>query len=149
MIDALGKLLIELRDDSAFGAWHSGRVRGEEAAPATATYAGDARGPGDYIRYVVITTLATPRERRVPIQRPTYAVNVFGTSPKDAMDGYRLGSDVVHRRGVRMAGTHPSRLGIWNSYDDSGGTPARDPETGQPFVTFVVHLNATDQSVAV
>lgn len=149
MIDALPKLLLELRNDSALAAWCSGRVRGEEPAPATATYAGDARGPGDYVRFVVIATLATPRERRVPIQRPTYAVNVFGTSPKDAMDGYRLASDAVHRRGVRMAGVHPSRLGIWNSYDDSGATPARDPETAQPFVTFIVHLNAADQSVAV
>lgn len=149
MIDALGKLLVELRSDTALAAWCSSRVRGEEPAPATSTYAGDARGPGDYVRFVVISTLATPRERRVPIQRPTYAVNVFGTSPQDAMAGYVLASDAIHRRGVRMEGVHPSRLGIWNSYDDSGATPAADPETGQPFVTFVVHLNATDQSVAV
>ncbi len=149
MLDALGKLLVELRTDSALSTWCSGRVRGEEAAPATATYKGDARGAGEYVRFVVITTLATPRDRRVPIQRPTYAVNIYGTSPQDAMTGYGLASDAVHRRGVRMAGVHPSRLGIWNSYDDSGGTPAKDPQTGQPFVTFIVHLNAADQSVAV
>ncbi len=142
MIDPLGKVLIELRDDLAFSLWHEGRVRGEEAAP------GDARGPGEYQRFVVIATLATPRERRVPIQRSTYAVNVFGISPKDAMAGYVLASDVIHRAGVRMAGTGANRIGIWNSFDDSGGTAERDPQTGQPFVTFVVSLIATDQSVA-
>ncbi len=142
MIDVLGKLLIELRDDDDFALWHDGRVRGEEPAP------GDANGPGEYLRFVVITTLATPRERRVPVQRPTYAVNVFGTSPKDAMAGYVLASDAIHRAGVRMAGTGANRVGIWDSFDDSGGTPERDPQTGQPFVTFVVHLIATDQSVA-
>jgi hypothetical protein len=142
MIDILGKLLIELRDDDDFALWHDGRVRGEEPAP------GDAKGPGEYVRFAVITTLATPRERRVPVQRPTYAVNVFGTSPKDAMAGYVLASDAIHRAGVRMAGTGTNRVGIWDSFDDSGGTPERDPQTGQPFVTFVVHLIATDQSVA-
>jgi hypothetical protein len=142
VIDALGKVLIELRDDTAFATWHEGRVRGEEPSP------GDAKGPGEYIRFVVISTLATPRERRVPVQRPTYAINVFGVSPKDAMDGYRLASDVLHRRGVRMAGTGSNRIGIWKSFDDSGANPERDPKTGQPFVTFVVSLTATDQSVA-
>lgn len=148
MVDAVGKLLIELRDDADFAAWHSGRVRVEEAAPKTETDAGDARGPGEYVRFVVISTLATPRERRVPIQRSTYAVNVFGLSPKDAMAGYMKASDAIHRRGARMAGTGASRIGIWKTFDDSGGTPERDPETGQPFVTFVVYLIATDQSVA-
>lgn len=148
MIDALGKLLIELRDDAVFSAWHNDRVRGEEAKPKTDTDAGDARGPGNYVRFVVISTLSTPPERRVPIQRSRFAVNVFGLSPKDALAGYALASDVVHRAGVRMAGSGASRIGIWNSFDDSGGTPEHDPETGQPFVTFIVYLIATDQSVA-
>jgi hypothetical protein len=148
MIDALGKLLIELRDDAPFAAWHGDRVRGEEPAPPTRTYDGDARGAAEYIRFVVITTLATPRDRRVPIQRPTYAINIFGLDPKDAMAGYVLASDAIHRAGVRMEGTGNNRLGIWNSFDDSGATPAKDPETGQAFVTFVVYLIATDQSVA-
>lgn len=148
MIPLLGKLLIELRDDTAFGMWHEDRVRGEEAAPVTATYDGDAHGPGEYKRFVVISQLDSPRHPRVPLQRPTFAVNVFGLSPKDAMDGYALASDAVHRVGVRMAGTGSGRVGIFNSFDDTGATPERDPQTGQPFVTFVVHLNATDQSVA-
>jgi len=148
VIDTLGKLLVELRDDTAVDAWCDGRVRGEEPAPATDTYDGDAHGPGDYKRFIVITTLDTPRHPRIPLQRPTYAINVFGVSPRDAMIGYGLASDAIHRRGVRMEGTGSTRVGIYNSFDDSGGTPERDPQTGQPFVTFIVHLNATDQSVA-
>lgn len=147
-VDALGKIIVELRSDSAFATWCGSRVRGEEPAPRTESYDGDVHGAGEYKRFAVVSTLATFREPRVPIQRTTLAINVYGTSPKDAMTGYGLASDALHRRGVRMAGSEPNRLGIWNSYDDSGGTPERDPQTGQPFVTFVVHLNAADQSVA-
>lgn len=148
MIDALGKLLIELRDDVAFGLWHDDRVRGEMPAPATATYAGDVRGPGKFVRFVVISTLATPRDRRLPIQRPRFAVKVYGTDPQDAMAGYVLASDAIHRLGMRMAGTGAGRIGIWQSWDEDGAAPELDPETKQPFVTFVVALIATDQSVA-
>lgn len=148
MIDALGKLLVELRDDTPFYAWHEGRVRGEEAAPKTASYDGDAHGPGEYRRFVVISALGAIREPRVPVQRATFAVNVFGVDPKDAMAGYVLASDAIHRAGVRMEGTGSTRIGIWNSWDDTGGSPERDPQTGQPFVTFIVRIIATDQSVA-
>ena len=147
MIDALGKVLTELRDDVPFLAWHEGRVRGEEAAPKTASYAGDARGPGEYIRFVVISALGAVREPRVPIQRATFAVNVFGLSPKDAMTGYVLASDAIHRAGVRMEGSGSTRIGIWNSWDDTGASPEREPQTGQPFVTFIVRIIATDQPV--
>lgn len=148
MINTLGTVVVELRDDTSFAAWHSGRVRGEEAAPRTETYDGDVHGPGEYKRYVIVSALGTIRHPRVPVQQASLAINVYGTSPRDAMIGYGLASDVLHRSGVRMAGTGSSRYGVWNSFDDSGATPEKDPQTQQPFITFVAHLNASDQSVA-
>lgn len=148
MIDLAGKVLIELRDDSAFAVWHGGRVRVEEPMPPTATDRGDVRGSGEYVRFVVITPVVTPREKRVPVQRPRYGINVYGTSPQDAWAGYMLASDAIHEAGVRMVGSGATRTGIWNSWDDSGGSPERDPDTGQPFVTFVVELIAASQGVA-
>ena len=56
MIDATGKLLIELRDDAAFAAWHGDRVRGVERMPPTDDDAGDARGPGEYVRFACALT---------------------------------------------------------------------------------------------
>src|SRR4029078_5252092 len=151
MIDLSGKILIEIRDDAGVSAWlgaDATRVRVQEAKPATEADEGDVRESGSFVRFIVISPLSTPRDRRVPIQRPTYAINVFGLSPKDAMAGYVEVSDALHRGGVRMVGSGASRAGIWNSWDDSGATPEADPDTGQPFVTLVASFIATDQSVA-
>ena len=129
MIDPLGKVLIELRDDPLTGGWCSDRVRGEEPMPDTldadgnVTRRGDARGPGEYVRFVVVSLLGGLRQPRIPVQYPRSNVRLYGVSPQDAMTGYGYASDALHLTGGR---THNNGLHIFQSLDDTGGVPGRD-----------------------
>jgi len=138
MMDPLGKLLLELRDDLEVDALVDGRVRGQEPAP------GDAMGAGQYKAFVVISTLATPRLPRVPVQRSRYGVRCYGRTPQEAMELYGACSDAIHLIGPRLKS---NGLGIYISLDDTGGTASRDPDTQQPLVDFVIELLATTQAV--
>jgi hypothetical protein len=140
MLDPLGKLLIELRDDVEVDAIVDGRVRGNEPK------AGDAQPLGDYQAFVVITELASPRIPRVPVQRVRYGVRCYGRTFQEARSLYGACSDAIHLLGPRL---HANGLGIYISIDDTGGTASRDPDTKQPLVDFVIELLATTQAVAV
>lgn len=140
MLGTLGKLLIELRDDPVASAIHHGRVRPFEPAP------GDAMGKGEYLAFVVIVQLASPRVRRVGAQQPRFAVRCYGRTLVEADELFRACSDAIHDTGPRL---HANGLGIYASHDDSGGSAGRDPDTGQPHMDFVVELLATTQAVTV
>lgn len=137
MYDPLGKLLTDIRDDTAVGTW-TDRIRGGRPGPK------DARGEGEYLRFVVITALGTVREKRAPVQYPRFDVACYGTSDQDAMTGYGLVSDAIHAVGPRLA----TGGGIYQTFDESGGTPDLDPDTRQPVVRFIVEMVATTQAVA-
>jgi hypothetical protein len=139
MYDVLGKLLIELRDDADVAAIVDDRVRGGEPAP------GDAIGP-PYQAFVVLVTLSTPRMMRVPAQMPRIGVNCYGRTAQEAAQLYGACSDAIHDRGPRVYG---NGLGIYISHDDSGGAAERDPDTKQPYVSFVIEAIATTQAVVV
>ncbi len=136
--DALPKILIELRDDIEVDAIVDGRVRGFEPAP------GDAQGPGSYKAFVCVVQLDAPRLGRIPVQRPRIAVKCYGRTPQEAAALRWACSNAIHNVGPR---TYANGLGTYISMDDGGGEQEKDPDTAQPYQTFVVDLFATTQEV--
>ncbi|HEX5013014.1 MAG TPA: hypothetical protein VFV72_02560 [Candidatus Limnocylindrales bacterium] len=152
MLDVLPKLLIELRDDDAVDAIVHGRVRGYEPAPDTidpnsgaVLEQGDARGPGQYVAFVVLVRLDSPRDKRSVGQYPRIAVRCYGRTRPEAFALYAACSDALHGRGPRI---HNNGLGIYLSWDDTGSSQEKDPVTDQPYEEFIASLIATTQAVA-
>jgi hypothetical protein len=146
VIDLTGKLLIELRDDVAVDAIVDGRVRGFEPEPGDSAWALDNKGNRTYARaFVVIVALGSPRDRRVPIQRPRFAVRCYGRTSQEAMALYGACSSAIHDKGPRV---HTNGAGIYASSDETGGDAEKDPDTQQPLVTFIAELIGTTQVVS-
>lgn len=144
--DPLGKLLIEIRDDSAVKAIaganptaNPARVRGFEPAP------GDAQGPGSYRAFVVLVNEGGQRWKRVPVQRPRIVARCYGRTAAEASQLAAAVSDSIHYQGPRVAS---NGLGIYASYDDQSGEQDRDPDTKQPYATVFIDLIATTQAAA-
>lgn len=138
MIDLTGSLIIELRDDAGVGSWAGDRIRGERPAP------GDAQGHGAYNRFVRVQRVqGPPREFRAPVQYPRFAISTYGLTDQDAMAGYGLASDALQRGARVRANGHP----IYISFEEASGDPASDPDTKQPFVTFIVQLIAGSAAI--
>lgn len=132
MFDPTGSLIIELRDDTGVAGW-TDRVRGGEPAP------GDAKGAGEYQRFIVVVRLAPVRHPRVPIQTVRYGIRCYGTTPQDAAVGAGLVSDAIHGIGPRLGtGDFP----IYVSHDDGGGGPDQDPDTKQPLEVVIAQVVA-------
>lgn len=146
MLATANKLLIELRDDAAVSAIVSTRVRVFEPAPGDAGWTTDVlTGDKTYNNaFVVIVQLASPRAHRNPVQAPRFAVRCYGRTVIEADDLYRACSDAIHETGPRL---YANGLGIYHSHDDTGGNAEKDPDTGQPYMTFIVELLATAQAV--
>ena len=140
MLDPLGRLLTEVRDDADVSALVSTRVRGFEPAP------GDAKPAGSYQAFVVISALSAARETRSPTARWTYGVRCYGSTPQNAMAVYAACSDAIHHIGPRLRAS--DGLGIYISHDIGGGSAEKDPDTQQPVVIFTVELFATTVAVA-
>ena len=146
MLGVVGKVLIELRDDTAVDNIVDGRVRVYEPRGRSATYEGDALGPGEYKAFVVLVVLSAPRfPPRVPLQEPRIVARCYGRTMVEAEELYNAVSDAMHNVTTRV---HANGLGIYISQDDSGGTPQKDPDTSQPYYEAVIRLIATTQAVA-
>lgn len=140
-MDALGKLVVEIRDDDAVTAIAHGRVRGAEPAGATTSDAGDARGPGEYVAFVVLSKLDDPRVGpRIPAHRAVIAARCYGRTFAEAAALRWAVSQAIHLVGPRLKS---NGLGIYQSLDESGGAADRDPNTQQPYETFVMTALAT------
>lgn len=151
MIDVTPKYLIELRDDPAVDAICHERVRIDEPAPdvihpttGAVIAQGDARGPGEYVAFVVIARLAAPHDTRSVGQYVRVVTRCYGRTPQEAYALYSACVDVIHNVGPRVHGT----TGIYLSFDDTGATPGRDPVTQQPYEEFIASLIASTQAVA-
>jgi hypothetical protein len=148
--DPLGKVLLELREDgdvaAIVGTDGSGlvRVRGGEPAPGDAAADATAGEPRYKHAFVVLTELGTPRHPRLPIQQPRLAGRCYGRTFQEAMELYVACSNAIHGAGPRV---HTNGLGIYVSHDDTGGSASADPDTGQPYVDFVIAAVATTQEV--
>lgn len=141
MVDPMGTLIAELRALSIA----SGRVRGEEPAGAIGTYEGDALGPGHYKRFVVLSLLVPERLGRVPLAHFQYAFRAYGVTAQDAAALYNDVSDGLHLIGPRVGGTG---LLIYQSLQEFGTGPGKDPATGQPFAAGVIEVIAGTRLVA-
>lgn len=144
MIDPTGALIVEIRDyldDNSI----TDRVRGFEPAGSDIEDGGDQRGPGSYVRFVVVVGLDVPPDIDLPITDARYAVRCYGTTPHDAFLVYAGVVAAIHRIGPRVK---TNGLAIYQSFMESGGTPEKDPDTQQPLVVGIIHLIATTQEVA-
>jgi hypothetical protein len=138
-LDPFGKVLLELRDDAAVEAL-TDRIRGHEPGPE------DAKGPGEYIAFVVVSDLGGFRGRRgLPIQFPRVNVRAYADTYTNAKALYLACQDALHDVGQRV---HANGLGIYASHDATGGTEGADPRTHQPYIEGVFELIATTTAVA-
>ncbi|HSW41754.1 MAG TPA: DUF3168 domain-containing protein [Patescibacteria group bacterium] len=135
MIDPLGTLLTEIRDNAAVAALTT-RIRGGEPAP------GDAALP--FGRFVVLVRLGSQRHKRAPVQEVRIALRCYGTSYADAAALYGAVSDAIHNVGPRIGATG---VLIHRSFDDIGMGAERDPATGQPHEDGVISLFAATSAV--
>ena len=150
-MDLLPKLLTEIRDDDAVAAIVGTRVRGFEPAAPTVNPTtgavispGDARGPGEYVAFVVLVQLDAVRLQRVPVQRAAVAVRCYGRTHAEAAALRWAVSNAIHLTGPRV---HANGLGIYQSIDEAGGEQEKDPDTSQPLQTLVISSLATTQAV--
>lgn len=141
--DALGKVIIELREDTDVGDIVEGRI-GYEVGAGWAAFQTTPQGPRYAHDFVLVHILATPRLPRLPIQKPRISVRCYGKTPERAYELYVACSNALHGVGPRV---HTNGLGIYVSHDDAGGTQEKDPDTGQPLVSFIAELIATTQAV--
>jgi len=145
LVDPIGLIVTEIRDNAVVAAMTEGRVRGFEPAPKTKSYEGDAQGVGKFKRHVVVVTLGRRREKRLPVQEVRAAARCYGLDAKDAALVAGAVSDAIHAAGPRISGTG---VGVWNSWDDGGEGALKDPDTAQPYETVVIQVNAADRPIA-
>ena len=138
MIDPFGRLLTEIRDDPAVAAITT-RIRGGEPAP------GDAKGPGHYLPFVVLVKLGRSRLPHAPLQEVRVVARCYAATFQLATALADAVSDAVHDRGHRIG---PSGVAIFNTLDDGGGGGDADPDTGQPYETVVISINASTAPIA-
>ena len=132
MIDPLGFILTTIRDDATVAALTT-RIRGGEPA------AGDALGPGHFLRFVVLVNIGRIREKRLPVQEVRIAARCYGLTHQDAAALAGAVSDAIHAKGPRVS---TGDVGIWTSFDDGGGGGLLDPDTNQPYEVVVILVNA-------
>lgn len=136
--DPMGTLILEARADTDVTALVSTRVRGFEPAE------GDAKGPGQYQAFVVLSALDVPMNPQLPITDATYGIAAYGATPQNAWAVWGALVKAFHAVGPRVGS---SGIGIYRSWA-TGGQQDKDPDTGQPLVRGVLRLIATAQAVA-
>lgn len=137
MIDVFGKILDELRDDNGVSAITE-RVRGHVPGPE------DAKGPGQYIPFVVVTDLGGPPLTKVPVHFPRVSIRCYGATPQGAKALYVACANAIHDLGPRTV----SHVGFYRSKDATGGEEGADPRTNQPYVEFTAEYIATAAAFA-
>lgn len=145
LTDPMGSLIAELRGANIAGQ----RIRGNEPAPerivSGAVVPGDARGPGQYQRFVVLVDLGGPRLHRAPVQTLRYLLRAYGVTPQDARDLYGECSDLLDNAGPRYGA---SGVALYQTLDDTGGAFGKDPKTDQPFYEGAIEIVAGAQALA-
>jgi len=144
LVDPVGRVLVEIRDDAGVNGWADGRVRGGDPAPKTLDYEGDALGAGHYKRFITMRVLGRSRQKRLPVQEVRVLVRCYGLTAADAGVGLGLVSAAIHARGPRITGT----VGIWNTWDDGGDGYEKDPDTKQPYESLIVAIDAATSPIA-
>lgn len=150
MLNVVSAVIAELRDDPDVAALVGTRIRHNSAlgevhdAAGNMTYAGDARGAGQYQAFIVVVVLSDPPLRRVPVQFAELAIRCYGATSQQAREVYGAVVKCFHDRGVRVKS---NGLGIWRSAIVGGGSDDADPRTSQPLVIGDIQLIATTVAV--
>ena len=132
LVDPLGKLLTEIRDDPGVAAITT-RIRGGQPA------AGDALGPGAYVPFVVVSRLGRSRLKHCPTQEVRLVAKCYAATDQAAEALAGAVSDAVHGRGRRITSAGAS---IFDSFDDGGEGATKDPDTGQPMATILISVGS-------
>lgn len=141
MVDPMGALIAELKAANIA----SQRIRGGEPAGKTATYEGDALGPGAYKRFVVLVMLGWLRLPRAPVAFHRIGVRAYGSTYQDAVALFGEISDQIHNAGPRIGA---SNVIVYQTLDTVGGNSSKDPVTGQPYADGVIELIAGTEVLA-
>jgi hypothetical protein len=137
MIDVVGRVIDELRDDPGVAAITT-RIRGHLPGPD------DARGPGEFVPFVVVIDLGGLPLTKTPVHFPIVDIRCYGATPQGAKALYVACSNAVHDVGPRIDGP----VGLYRSKDATGGAEGADPRTKQPYVEFTVEYIAATAAVA-
>lgn len=144
LVDPTGRILTEIRDDAAVIAFPCTRVRPGEPAGKTATDPGDARGPGQYVRFIVLSRLGHARLKRAAIQEVRLLAKCYGLTKQDAAALAGVVSDAIHAKGHRISA---GGVAIFGSFDDGGSGADTDPVTSQPHEDIVIQVNASTELI--
>ena len=137
LLSPLGAAIAELQADTGVQAITT-RIRPIEPA------AGDALGAGSYLPFVVVSVLDAPWTATTATSSVSLGLRCYAATFPAAEALYLACATAFHRKGPRIAA---SRLGIYGSLAQGGGTPDRDPDTQQPLFYGVVELNVSIQSI--
>lgn len=140
--DVLAKLIIELKADSGVAAIVGNRVAGLEPV------AGWAKGPGEYLAFVVLVQLDSPVIPGVPVQRSVIVARCYGGGETPVVQASALRWAVHHAIQLRGQRVHANGLGIYQTLETAGGDAERDPDTRQPYYSVVITALATTMAVA-
>ena len=149
LADPTGRILVEIRSDPAVAALTT-RVRCPEPmgrtvnAAGVTTDEGDARGPGKYVRFIVLTRLGRVRLKRAPVQEVRYVAKCYGTTAQDADQLAAAVSDALHAVGHRITA---AGISIFTSFDDGDTGVTNDPDTGQPMSAIIVSVGALTEAL--
>lgn len=151
----IGAIVTELRADTDLATLvgrdlaNRVRIRGGEPVGALeqsgGAYPGDARGPGDYQAFVVVTTLDEPMHPSVPIFFGSYGIAAYGATFENARAVWGAVVKALHRVGGR---TKASGFHVYISAAEGGGEQDKDPDTGQPLVRGIIRTIASANAVA-
>lgn len=150
MLNIVGAVISELKDDPDVAALVGTRVRHNDPLGAVhdpsgnQTYDGDAHGAGQYKAFIIVVVPSDVPMRRVPVQFAEVFLRCYGTSRTNARAVYGAAVKCFHDRGVRVK---TNGLGIWRSAMVGGGSDDTDPKTSQPLVVGDIQLIATTVAV--
>lgn len=131
MIDVLGKILVEVRDDPTVAAITT-RVRGEEIKK------------GDIPPMVIIRTFPIVRSADLPYARHQFLIQCFGKDFPQARELMGAVSNVLHDVGPRQSSAGKA---IYRSQEETSGSAQTDPDTQWPFYTLIVTVHAATVAV--
>ncbi len=129
LLSPLGAAIAELQDDATVHAITT-RIRPIEPG------AGDAKGAGQYVPFVIVSVLDALPMGRVGVRDVTLGLRCYAASYADA-EALALACEAVFLN--KVAHVASSRLGVYHSQVVGGWTPDRDPDTQQPLFHGTIH----------
>lgn len=147
VLSAIGAAVAELAADSGITAivgvdqYGVRRIRPIEPLGTVGSAPGDARGPGAYIPFIIVSLLDNPPVARMPIRNVVLGIRAYHTTYANAETLWLAAEAVFRDRAARVAAA--SRLGIWFSVIQAGGIPDKDPDTSQPLFSGAVSMPTT------